>query len=160
MSGSSKNSVCVFERSEHLLIERMVDLLPESQLLETVRCHRVVQGMLIVASEPVPDVFNVLLLAHAYLTKLSVGLLLLLQLGSESLELVIAPEELRLDTKEGFRAFCFDCALLLERFNGVLKLLLSFLLRTLAPRIVVCDHVRLRSTFFASFPVLFLPLRV
>ena len=85
MSGSSKNSVCVFERSEHLLIERMVDLLPESQLLETVRCHRVVQGMLIVASEPVPDVFNVLLLAHAYLTKLSVGLLLLLQLGSDGL---------------------------------------------------------------------------
>ena len=160
MSGSSKNSVGVVEWSEHLLVERMVNLLPEPQLAETVRCHRVVECVLVVTSEPVPDVLDVLLLAHADLTKLSIALVLLIQLGSDSLELVIAPEELRLDTVEGLRALCFDCTLLFECFNGVLKLLLSFLLRALAPRIIVCDHVRLRSTFFASFPVLFLPLRV
>ena len=78
MSGSGKNSVGIVEWSEHLLIEWMVLTLPRGELAETLRCHSVVERMLVVASVPVPDVFDVLLLAQTDLTNLSVGLVLLL----------------------------------------------------------------------------------
>ena len=55
----------------------MVDLLPEFELAETLRCHRVVETVLVVTLEPVPDTLQVLLLIVAELVELPSGLRLL-----------------------------------------------------------------------------------
>ena len=91
MSGSDKDSVGIVCWSKHLLIERMVDLLPESELAETLRSHSVVEAVLVVALEPVPDVFQVLFLADTDLTKVNNGLISPLNSSIQSLSLFDAP---------------------------------------------------------------------
>ena len=91
MSGSDKDSVGVVCWSKHLLIERMVDLLPESELAETLRSHSVVEAVLIVTLKPVADVLQVLLLTDADLAKVNDGLVPPRNRGIEGLSLFDAP---------------------------------------------------------------------
>ena len=91
MSGSDKDSVGVVCWSKHLLIERMVDLLPECELAEALRCHSVVEAVLVVTLEPVPDVLQVLFLTDADLAKVNDCLVPTRNRGIEGLSLFDTP---------------------------------------------------------------------
>ena len=120
MSGSDKDSVGVVCWSKHLLIERMVDLLPECELAETLRCHSVVEAVLVVTLEPVPDVLQVLFLTDADLAKVNDGLVPPRDSDIQSLSLFNASVELLLRTDQALKALIFEFELGFEVFDLVL----------------------------------------
>ena len=98
----------------------MVDLLPESELAETLRSHSVVEAVLVVTLEPVPDILQVLFLTDADLAKVNDGLVPPRDSGIQSLSLFNAPVELLLRTDQALKALVFKFELGFEVFDLVL----------------------------------------
>ena len=116
----------------------MVNLLPERELAETLRSHSVVEAVLVVTLEPVPDVLQVLLLTDADLAKVDNGLVPLRDGGIQSLSLFDASVELLLRTDQAFKALVLEFELGFEAFDLVLEPCdPAFVLRVL-PSLVLC----------------------
>ena len=94
MSSRDKNSVGIVCWSKHLLIERMVYLLPDDELAEALRRFPSSKTPLLVASKPVPDVFKVLFLLVTNLTHMVIGVDLPLNSGFQTIDLLETIDQL------------------------------------------------------------------
>ena len=138
----------------------MVNLLPESELAETLRSHSVVEAVLVVALKPVPDVFQVLLLTDTDLAKVNDGLVPLRDSGIQSLSLFDASVELLLRTDQAFKALVLEFELGFEAFDLVLEPCDPAFVLGVLPSLILCLDLSWCSVVRDSKPESLLSLPV